>query len=79
MKKLMKVIIDTDPGEDDIAALVFALHEPQFDIQLLTVSSGNVHMDKTVRNVCHMLDIFNKDIPVIRGYDQRLGNNEEYA
>ena len=79
MKKLMKVIIDTDPGVDDIAALVFALHEPQFDIQLLTVSSGNVHMDKTVRNVCHMLDIFNKDIPVIRGYDQRLGNNEEYA
>ena len=79
MKKLMKVVIDTDPGVDDVAALVFALHEPQFDIQLITVSSGNVHMDRTVRNVCHLLDIFNKDIPVIRGYDERLGGSDEYA
>ncbi len=79
MKRKLKVIIDTDPGVDDVAALIFALNEPQLDIQLLTVSSGNVHMNKTVRNVCHILDIFNKDIPVIQGYENRLGTNDEYA
>lgn len=79
MKNPIKVIIDTDPGVDDISALVFALNEPQIDIQLLTANAGNVHMDKTVRNICHLLDIYNKDIPVVRGCDHRFSDSDEYA
>lgn len=78
MKKY-KVIIDTDPGVDDATALVFALNDPQFDIKLITVGGGNIHLEKASRNVCHLLDIFNKDIPVVNGYEERLGGTDEFA
>lgn len=79
MKKTYKVIIDTDPGVDDATALVFAMHDPQFDIKLITTNAGNIHMDKATRNACFLLDLFNKDIPVVEGYDERLGTNTEHA
>lgn len=78
MKKY-KVIIDTDPGVDDATALVFALHEPQFDVKLLTVSAGNIHLDVASRNLCHLLDVFNLDIPVVNGYANRISGSEEFA
>ncbi len=78
MKKY-KVIIDTDPGVDDSTALVFALNDPQFDIKLITVSAGNIHVPLASRNMCHLLDIFNRDIPVVNGYRQRLSDSDEYA
>lgn len=78
MKK-MKIIIDTDPGVDDSAALVFALNEPKFDIKLITVGGGNIHLEKASRNMCHLLDVFKKNIPVVNGYDQRLGGTDEFA
>ncbi len=78
MKKY-KVIIDTDPGIDDANAIVYALNDPQFDILLFSVPNGNIGLDKSTRNVCHMLDIFNKDIPVVKGYTDRLGGSKEDA
>lgn len=79
MKKIYKVIVDTDPGVDDTNGLVYILNDPQFDIKLLAISHGNVHIDKCLRNMCHILDIFNKDIPVVKGYSKRLGTNPEDA
>ena len=78
MKKF-KLIIDTDPGVDDATALVFALNDPQFDIKLFTVAAGNIHIEKASRNLCHLLDIFDKDIPVVNGYAQALGGTDEFA
>ena len=77
--KRYKVIIDTDPGVDDTTALVFAFNDPQFDIKLLTVSAGNIHLNVASRNLCHLLDLFNLDIPVVDGYKKRLGDSKEYA
>lgn len=78
MKKY-KVIIDTDPGVDDTNALVYLLNDPQFDIKLITTARGNINIDTATRNMCHLLDIFNKDIPVAKGHEDRLGNNTEDA
>lgn len=78
MKKF-KVIIDTDPGVDDATALIFALNDPQFDVKLLTVSGGNIHIDKASRNLCHLLDVFDLDIPVVNGYTERLDMSDEFA
>ena len=78
MKKY-KVIIDTDPGVDDATALVFALNEPQLDIKLFTISGGNIHLSKASRNMCHLLDVFDVDIPVVNGYSERLGSSNEFA
>lgn len=78
MKKF-KVIIDTDPGVDDSTGLVFALHDPAFDIKLISTCAGNISLENATRNMCHLLDIFHKDIPVVKGYAKRLGNSTEDA
>ena len=79
MKKKFKVIVDTDPGVDDTNALVYILNDPQFDIKLFTIANGNINIDYATRNMCHLLDVFNKDIPVVEGYRKRLGKNLENA
>ncbi len=79
MKKKFKVIVDTDPGVDDTNALVYILNDPQFDIKLFTIANGNINIDHATRNMCHLLDVFNKDIPVVEGYTKRLGENLEDA
>ena len=74
-----KIIIDTDPGVDDNFALLYALNSDEFDIKLITISNGNVGIEKSTRNVLHLLDVFNKDISVVAGYSQRYGTNTETA
>jgi len=45
------LIIDTDPGADDVVALLFAMASPQeLSIRALTTVAGNVRLDKTSRN-----------------------------
>lgn len=78
MKKY-KVIIDTDPGVDDTTALVYFLNDPHFDIKLITTLSGNISIEKSTRNMCHLLDIFQKDIPVVTGRKKRFGKSTESA
>ncbi len=78
MKKY-KLIVDTDPGVDDTHALLYALFDPQFDIKLFTVPFGNIPLNKACRNMCHLLDIFGKDIPVVKGRERRFGDSTEDA
>ena len=62
-----KLIIDTDPGVDDVAALMLAFFEDQFDIKLLTTNSGNRPIEITTRNTLHLLEKYGLDIPVAQG------------
>ena len=39
-----KLIIDTDPGIDDAAAIAIVLSEPSLDVKLIASVSGNVEM-----------------------------------
>lgn len=44
------LIIDTDPGADDVIALLFALAAPEsLAVQALTTVAGNVPLAKTDR------------------------------
>lgn len=67
-----KVIIDTDPGVDDAACLVYALFDEKIDIKLLTTVVGNVKLATATRNMLHLLDLFNLDIPVAKGASRAL-------
>ena len=78
MKKI-KIIIDTDPGVDDTTALVFSLFEPKLDIKLICTCSGNATLDQTTRNACHVMDLLEKDIPIAKGFPERLSKSQEYA
>ena len=56
--KVHKVIIDTDPGVDDVACLIYAFNDENIDIKLLTSVVGNTTLNKTTRNLLHLLDVF---------------------
>jgi len=47
---MRKIIIDTDPGIDDAAAIAIAMFSPELDVQLITTVSGNVSVEKTTHN-----------------------------
>jgi len=64
-----RLIIDTDPGLDDTAAILFVLACPELvRVDLLTTVFGNVEVDLTTRNALTILDAAGRaDIPVYRG------------
>jgi inosine-uridine nucleoside N-ribohydrolase len=64
-----RLIIDTDPGLDDTAAILFVLACPdRVCIDFLTTVFGNVEVEQTTRNALAILDVAGRpDIPVYRG------------
>lgn len=62
-----KIIIDTDPGIDDAAALAIALNNPELEVLMLSTVAGNVNLDYTTENAKKILDFFEKDTPLARG------------
>jgi len=70
-----KIIIDTDPGQDDAVAILLALASPEeIDLLGITCVAGNVPLDLTVRNariVCELAD--RRDIKIFAGCDRPLG------
>ncbi|KRM11636.1 ribonucleoside hydrolase RihC [Paucilactobacillus suebicus] len=67
-----KIIMDTDPGIDDAAALTMALNDPEIDLKLVTAVAGNVTVDKTTANALKIVHFFDKDVPVAAGAKQPL-------
>jgi len=66
------VIIDCDPGVDDIAALILAKQIECFDIKAVTTVAGNVKLKYTTGNALRLLDFLNWDIPVGKGAKRPL-------
>lgn len=79
MKKKFKVIIDTDPGCDDAACLVYILNDKNVDIKLITTVAGNIKIETSTRNALHLLDIFEKDIPLAQGASKAMFRTSPYA
>lgn len=38
-----KVILDTDPGVDDVLAILLSLASPELDVRLISIVFGNTH------------------------------------
>ncbi|KRN28365.1 purine nucleosidase [Lactobacillus selangorensis] len=66
------VLLDTDPGIDDAAAIAVAINDPHIDLQLITTVAGNVTVDKTTRNALNLVSFFKAGIPVAAGAEQPL-------
>lgn len=66
------VIIDSDPGVDDTAAIVLSFDDAELDIKLITSVAGNRSVDVCTRNILHILDLYKQDIPVAKGAEQAL-------
>jgi len=62
------LIVDTDPGDDDAASLLWVLASDKFAVRAITVTNGNVGVDKCVVNVLRTLEVAGRtDIPVYAG------------
>ena len=75
------LIIDTDPGADDVVALLFALASPdELNIRALTTVAGNVRLDKTSRNARLAREWAGReDVPVYAGAPKPLMRTPIYA
>ena len=64
-----RIIIDTDPGQDDAVAILLALARPDaFDIAAITTVGGNVPLPLTTANALRILDLAEASaIPVHAG------------
>lgn len=77
--KPRKIIIDTDPGIDDAAAIAIMLSEPSLDVRLIASVSGNVGIEHTTNNALKLLAFLKKDIPVAKGAAAPLLRNNRFA
>lgn len=70
-----KIIIDTDPGQDDAVAILLALASPEeIDVLGITAVAGNVPLDLTAKNALMICELAGKvDVPVYAGCDRPLG------
>ena len=64
-----KIIIDTDPGQDDAVAILLALASPEeIEVLGITAVAGNVPLELTAKNariVCELAGY--TDVPVYAG------------
>ncbi len=67
------VIIDCDPGHDDMMALVLAYGSGKLDIRAVTTVAGNNTIYNTTQNALNVLHLIGADhIPVAMGYQDPM-------
>ena len=70
-----KIIIDTDPGQDDAVAILLALASPD-EVEVLGITSvaGNVPLDLTTKNARKVCELAGRpDVPIYAGCATPLG------
>jgi inosine-uridine nucleoside N-ribohydrolase len=69
-----KIIIDTDPGQDDAVAILLALAErDRLELLGITTVAGNVPVDFTTANALRLVELAGRpEIPVCRGASRPL-------
>ena len=70
-----RIIIDTDPGQDDAVAILLALASPEdIDVLGLTIVAGNVPLLATAKNARMICELAGKpETKVFAGCDRPIG------
>lgn len=70
---MRRVIIDTDPGIDDTAAILLALASPELSVEAVTTVYGNGTIAQCTRNALIILETAGRsEIPVYQGVGKPL-------
>ena len=70
---MTKIILDCDPGHDDMMAIMLASISPEIEILGITTVAGNQTGDKTFENARRILTLIGRsDIPLARGADKPI-------
>lgn len=68
MTQPKRIIIDTDPGIDDAAAILMALGSPELQVEAFTTVFGNTPVERCTVNALRIAEAANRaDIPVFEG------------
>lgn len=72
-----KIIIDTDPGQDDAVAILLALASPEeIDLLGITCVAGNVPLALTAKNARIVCELAGRaDVKIYAGCDRPLGRD----
>ncbi|KYK57741.1 nucleoside hydrolase [Drechmeria coniospora] len=72
-----KIIIDTDPGVDDIMALLLALSASpeELEVAMVSVTYGNVPLQSCLRNVVALFHVLEKEL----AWRKETGRSEGYG
>ncbi|MBV0912981.1 nucleoside hydrolase [Anianabacter salinae] len=71
-----KIIIDTDPGQDDAVAILLALASDELEILGITAVAGNVPLDLTSKNARIVCELAGRsDVKVFAGCDRPMGRD----
>lgn len=66
------LIISTDPGIDDIAAMTVSLFADELDVKMIVPTWGNVALEYTLQNTLNLEKFLNTNVPVVEGANQPL-------
>ena len=70
---MRKIIIDTDPGQDDALALMTAFGSKKLQVLGVTCVAGNVPLNLTLENTLKICELTGKEeIPVFKGCEKPL-------
>lgn len=70
---MRKIIMDGDPGHDDVIAFLTALgNSDQLEILGFTTVAGNAGVKHCTGNILKIMDYLGVSIPVAKGYDEPL-------
>ncbi|MEM5468530.1 nucleoside hydrolase [Celeribacter marinus] len=70
-----KIIIDTDPGQDDAVAILLALASRELDVLGITAVAGNVPIARTSENARKICEVAGRpDVKVFAGCDRPLAH-----
>jgi len=69
-----KIIIDTDPGQDDAVAILLALASPEeLDVKGIVTVAGNVGLKQNTKNALKVVELSGRsDVPVFAGHDRPI-------
>lgn len=68
-----RIIIDTDPGQDDAVAMLLAFASPEIEVLGVTTVAGNVPLPLTTRNALRIVELAGRpDVPVHAGASHPL-------
>lgn len=69
-----KIIIDTDPGQDDAVAILMALASPEeLDVLGIVAVAGNVGLAQNARNALKVVELSGRtDVPVYAGCERPM-------
>lgn len=66
------LIISTDPGIDDIAAMTISLFAQEFDLKMIVPTWGNVPLEYTLQNTLNLEKFLHTNVPVVSGASEAL-------